>query len=122
MLTRDGRIVWVSTNGSPGLNDRDELVGYRGSSTDITERKRAQAALRAGEERYRLISENTADVIWLLDADSRRFTFVSPSVQQLLGYSPEEILGQDMSVALTPDPGVCYDPADGSAGKVCRRR
>jgi PAS domain S-box-containing protein len=97
------RIVWVSTNGSPVLNDRGELAGYRGSSTDITERKRAQAALRASEERYRLISENTADVIWLLDADSRRFTYVSPSVQQLLGYSPEEILGQDMAVALTPE-------------------
>jgi PAS domain S-box-containing protein len=101
--TKDGRIVWVSTNGSPVLNDRGELAGYRGSSTDITERKRAQEALRASEERYRLISENTADVIWLLDADSRRFTYVSPSVQQLLGYSPEEVLGKDMAVALTPE-------------------
>jgi len=100
---KDGRIVWVSTNGSPVLNDRGELAGYRGSSTDITERKRAQEALRASEERYRLISENTADVIWLLDADSRRFTYVSPSVQQLLGYSPEEVLGKDMAVALTPE-------------------
>jgi PAS domain S-box-containing protein len=101
--TRDGRVVWVSTNGSPVLNERGELVGYRGSSTDITERKRAQEALRTSEERYRLISENTADVIWLLDADSRRFTYVSPSVQHLLGYLPEEILGKDLVATLTPE-------------------
>ena len=66
--TRDGRIVWISTNGIPVLKDRGELVGYRGSSTDITKRKRAETALRASEERYRLISENTADVIWLVAA------------------------------------------------------
>ena len=101
--TKNGRIVWVSSNGIPTLNDRGELVGYRGSSTDITDRKRAEAAMRASEERYRLISENTADVIWLLDVDSRRYTFVSPSVRQLLGYSPEEIVGQDIAVALTPE-------------------
>src|SRR6185369_17222002 len=101
--TKDGRIVWVSTNGSPVLNDRGELVGYRGSSTDITERKRAEAALRASEERYRLISENMADVIWLVDLSSGQYTYVSPSVQHLLGYSPEEILGKDMKLTLTPE-------------------
>ena len=101
--TRDGRIVWVSTNGIPVLNDRGELAGFRGSSTDITERKRTQAALRATEERYRLISENTADVIWLVDLSTGQYTYVSPSVQHLLGYSPEEILGEDMRLTLTPE-------------------
>ena len=121
--TKDGRIVWVSTNGSPVLNDRGELVGYRGSSTDITERKRAQAALRASEERYRLISENTADVIWLLDADSRCFTYVSPSVQQLARIFPGRNPGKGHGAsAYSGVPGVCDQPTDGRAGKVRRRR
>ena len=101
--TRDGRTVWVSTNGIPVLNDRGELAGFRGSSTDITERKRTQAALRASEERYRLISENTADVIWLVDLGTGQYTYVSPSVHHLLGYSPEEIVGKDMRLTLTPE-------------------
>jgi PAS domain S-box-containing protein len=42
-------------------------------------------------------------VIWLLVADSRRFTYVSPSVQHLLGYLPEEILGKDLVATLTPE-------------------
>ncbi len=45
------------------------------------EQRRTQAALRASEDRYRLISENTVDVIWLLDVDSGLFTYVSPSVR-----------------------------------------
>ena len=67
------------------------------------QQRATQAALRASEERCRLISENTADVIWLLDPASGRFTYVSPSVQRLLGYSPEEVLAKSVWDMLTPD-------------------
>ena len=103
LRAKDGRTVWVSSNGIPVLNDGGGLAGYRGSSTDITDRKRAEEVGRLSEERYRLISENTADVIWLMDADSARFTYVSPSVERMLGYSPEEILGQEMGFTLTAE-------------------
>jgi hypothetical protein len=65
--------------------------------------RNTQVALRASQERYRLISENTADVIWLLDLESSRFTYVSPSVQQLLGYSAEEFSKKDLRDFLTPE-------------------
>ncbi len=103
LCAKDGRAVWVSSNGIPVLNDGGGLAGYRGSSTDITDRKRAEEVGRLSEERYRLISENTADVIWLMDADSARFTYASPSVERMLGYSPEEILGQEMGFTLTAE-------------------
>jgi PAS domain S-box-containing protein len=45
--TKDGRIVWVSTNGLPLLGENGELLGYRGADTDITERKRSEDELRA---------------------------------------------------------------------------
>jgi PAS domain S-box-containing protein len=67
------------------------------------EQRRTQDALRASKERYRLISENTADVIWLLDVDSGRFTFVSPSVRNLLGYTPEELMESGVESTLSPE-------------------
>ena len=50
---KDGRLVWVSTNGIPLLNPDGTLRGYRGSDTDITERKRAEEGLRENENSLR---------------------------------------------------------------------
>jgi PAS domain S-box-containing protein len=52
------------------------------------------------EERYRLLTENIKDVVWVMDAESQRFTYVSPSVTKLRGYSPEEVMHQPLSGAM----------------------
>ncbi len=60
------------------------------------------AELRLGEARYRLLAENAADVIWELDTATMRFTYVSPSIVRLRGYTPAEALTQSLEQILTP--------------------
>ena len=58
---------------------------------------------RKVEGRYKLISENAADVIWLWDLAKNQCVYVSPSVTQLRGFTPEEVLGQSMDQAMPPN-------------------
>ena len=60
---------------------------------DITERTRTEEALRQSEEKHRFLAENSTDVIWQMDARFR-FTFVSSSVEQLLGAVKAEVEGR----------------------------
>ncbi len=57
---------------------------------EIAERKQMEKVLRRNEQKYRLLAENASDVIWSRDPEMR-FTFVSPSLERLLGYKPEEL-------------------------------
>ena len=64
--------------------------------------ERKNKELRESEERYRLLAENVADVIWTMDVKNLRITYVSLSVAVLRGYSIEEVMEQTLEEILTP--------------------
>ena len=75
------------------------------SEKALEEQKKTEKALRKSEQFYRLISENSIDVIWILDLSTLRFTYMSPSVYRLRGYTAEEVLNQTLEEIMTPE---CY--------------
>jgi len=101
LITQDGSIKWVELDAV--LIEWEGKLATLNFLSDITERKRAEEALRESEQRYRLISENTDDVIWILDLATLRFTYVSPSVTRLRGYTPNEVLRQKLNEVVTPE-------------------
>jgi PAS domain S-box-containing protein len=75
----------------------------RRANRHAEERKQAEEMLRQSEQRYRLLADHMADVLWKLDFDARRFIYISPSVQRLRGYTVEEAMAQTMEQMLTEE-------------------
>ncbi|NJP05737.1 MAG: PAS domain S-box protein [Chloroflexaceae bacterium] len=99
-LHRDGRRLTLEV--TPGVMEYEQRPAILSFVRDVTERKQVEATLRERERTYRLLAENMYDVVWTMNLEGR-FTYVSPSVYHLRGYTPEEVLEQQMADALTPD-------------------
>ena len=81
---------------------RKRLREIENLSKIITRFKLAEEALRKNEQKYRLLAENVSDVIWTMDTNLR-FTYTSPSVKRMRGYSAKETMNQTLEEILTPD-------------------
>jgi diguanylate cyclase (GGDEF)-like protein/PAS domain S-box-containing protein len=91
----------VEWNGYPLFDEDNQYVGFQLTGRDITERKQMEEALRESEERYRLLAENASDLIWTIDMNLR-YTYMSPSVKRMRGYSAEEVIGTRVNETMTP--------------------
>ncbi len=89
-LHQDGEIKWVIGNAVPERNSTGKIVGYVGTTTDITERKIAEQAILVREEKYRALIENASDGIFLSD-DAGKFIEVNSRAVSMLGYTAEEL-------------------------------
>lgn len=89
----DGRRIVLSVNRSvlcdAGRIPAELVVSF----TDITDRKKAEDGVGESQERFRTLIESTSDWIWEVDARGA-YTYASRKVEDLLGYTPEEVMGK----------------------------
>jgi PAS domain S-box-containing protein len=96
---RDGSVFYADVNSRPiTIAGRKYLMGI---FRDVTERKETEKALRESEEKYRLITENTSDLIAVMEFNGT-YKYISPSHREL-GYEPEELLGKSGLSMMHPD-------------------
>lgn len=100
VLKKDGDTATLELNIST-IYEKGKFLGRFGVGRDVTEKRRIEEDLKKSEEKYRLIAENVSDVIFTMDMNLR-FTYVSPSVIRLRGFTAEEAMKQSLKDVLTP--------------------
>jgi PAS domain S-box-containing protein len=98
VIRKDGSTGWIEVRTK--LVEWDDAPAIQSVFCDITDRKRAEGALKVSEELYRSIIDNMQDTYFRAGRDGQ-ITMVSPSVMELLGYSADEFIGIDIASLYT---------------------
>jgi PAS domain S-box-containing protein len=101
-LHPDGSEVWASVTCAPVQVDTDGPPRHLFIVEDITARKQMKERLRISEERHRLLADNAIDVIITINLEGR-FSYVSPSVEKLRGFTADEVMRQPLEEVFTRD-------------------
>jgi PAS domain S-box-containing protein len=101
-LVWKGQTLWFNDSLSPVRGVDGTITAVVTISQNITDRRNAEEALIHNEQRYRNLITAIGDIIWETDAQSR-FVYVSPQVETILGYTPDELIGHTPFEFLHPD-------------------
>ena len=94
VVTKSGEVRWVRSSNHP-VFEEDRVIGVTGVITDITERKRAEEALRESEEKMRITFESIGDAVAVIDLEGR-FVQVNEAAARMSGYTKEELVGRNV--------------------------
>ena len=102
MVKPDGSNGWMWVRGEAICDESGKTVELWGAAQDITDRKLTEELLKKSQEDYRFLTENIPDIIWTTDLNLQT-TYVSPSVEKVLGFSLEERKRQRIEEMITPE-------------------
>ncbi|MBX3043315.1 MAG: PAS domain S-box protein [Candidatus Kapabacteria bacterium] len=95
MIHRDGSLLYVLSSGAPYFDEHGNILGYRGSDTDITEQRKYQDSLKFSESRFRNISECISDISFSCKMDSLnkpKIVWMIGATEKITGYTIEELI------------------------------
>ena len=97
-----GKTLILESNGSPMFDEHGDFKGYRGITRDITEHTIAYEAMRVSEERYRLLSETSRDLIFIIDRDLH-VLYINHYAAESLGKNPADVTGKHIKELYSPE-------------------
>jgi len=109
LLAADGRVVWIRDEARVITHDdRGRPVEWQGIMLDVTEHERAQLDRRSAEARLRAVVEQVPAIVYAETAPTRderaQLVYISPQVEAILGYQPDELIGDVESLAALVHP------------------
>ena len=99
---RDGSLMWVEISGAPIFDAEGMVIGSIGVYDDVTVRREAEQAVRESEARYRVMADNSTDLIARTDA-ALQILYASPAIETILGYAPAEVIGKSVLAFINPE-------------------
>ena len=101
IIRPDGSVRWLDEDHAIVRDENGNAIRTYSAKIDITKRKEAEVALRESEERYRMLVENSHDVVYSVTPDGI-ITFVSPQISHF-GYAPEEVISKPFLQFVVPE-------------------
>jgi PAS domain S-box-containing protein len=93
IIRRDGEVRNIIVRIGAMADRAERVISIHGANQDITERRKAEQAMRESEEKFRSIVETTPDLIWDIDLQGK-FRYISPQIDTIMGYTSEEMEGK----------------------------
>ena len=102
IIRPDGNVRYIHDEGQIIRDDSGIAKTMFGTTQDITRRKMVEKSLQDSESKFRNLVETTPDMIWEIDKTGR-FTYISPQSSDILGYTPQEIIGKNIFSFIDPE-------------------
>ncbi len=100
LISKDGSEISIADSGAPIRNAKGDIVGVVLVFRDVSGKREAEETLRKSEEQFKHVLQNSINTIYSINLATGTYDYVSPSVENMYGYSPEEVISGGLKTTI----------------------